>query len=222
MVRGTQIPLDLTLVRTIAVAARPLEEDINLSPLQAIDQLLTLRDKFQSLWVRGAPWLVLEDYWTIPASMPIPKMLEDMSEHGKPVGIVGGAQIDSGRRDVVFKRFFRKDKKSREPVEVSAQAVENDFQALRKAVISAEVFLDPSGDTASMYYSFDADHTPEPGSRKVGSIVYTVGGKIESYITDEHFANAMEQSVMEQSLERFNKTVKKLQEIQREEMNKKD
>src|SRR6266536_1571021 len=37
-----------------------------------------------------------------------------------------------------------------------------------EAQLSAQVYLDPAGDTFSMYYSFHPHHLPEPGSTRVG------------------------------------------------------
>jgi hypothetical protein len=214
-VRSGETSIERTLIRTIAGAARPLDEDLVLSELQAIDRLQKLSEKFREQWIFPSPWLVLEDCWTLPATMPVSKMLEDMNKHGKPVGIVGAARLKFSEQDTVLKMFFRKDEKSRKMIEVSAQAVANDLKALRQAVFSAQVFMDPSGDTFSMYYSFHPEQKAEPGSRPIGSIIYTADGRIDCRSDDKQFA-----AVMNQSKERFNKVVKTLKGIQREQMSK--
>jgi hypothetical protein len=114
------------LIRTIAGASRKLDEDLTLSPLQAIDRLQKIAAKFQAFWV-GQPWLVLEAEadgrsFTIPAHMPVPKMLDEIAAHGAPVGLVGMALLPATRRYAVMQMMFRKDEKSRKAVERSAKA----------------------------------------------------------------------------------------------------
>jgi hypothetical protein len=109
----------LSLVRTIAVASRKLDEDMNLSPLQAIDRLQKLHGKFQKHWY-GSPWLVLVDGHPLPASVPVGKMLEEIEKHGEPIGIVGVARITK-RQDSVLVMNFREDERSQKTVEKSAQ-----------------------------------------------------------------------------------------------------
>jgi hypothetical protein len=111
-----------TLIRTIAGASRKLDEDLNLSPLQTIDRVQKLNTQFQEYWV-GHPWLVLEDCYTLPAHMPVAKMLEEINRHGVPVGIVGIALLTK-KRYSVFRMMFRKDEKSRKTVERSADAAD--------------------------------------------------------------------------------------------------
>lgn len=107
------------LIRTIAGASRKLDQDLGLSPLQAIDRLQKLSEKFCEQWIRPSPWLVLEDCWTLPASMPVAKMLDDIEKHGKPIGIVGMCLLKHSQRYAVLKMLFRKDEKSRKTVQES-------------------------------------------------------------------------------------------------------
>jgi len=200
------------LIRTVAGATRKLDEDLNLSPLQAIDRLQKLHERFHEHWIRPSPWLVLEDCWTLPASMPVAKMLEDIQTHGKPIGIVGAAWLESVQRDVVLRMSFRRDEKSRKTIEISAQAAVNEVKARRQAVISAQVFLDASRKEIAMRYSFNPDQAVEPGFIRVGSIVYSSDRRVRCYFQNKGFAD-----VMEQSKERFQKVVKKLEEIQKTE-----
>ena len=111
---------DRSLLRTIAGASRKLSEDLNLSPLQAIDRLQKLDAQFREHWYFH-PWLVLEDCFTLPAHMPVARMLEEFEAHGGPIGIVGAARI-TAQQDSVFKMMFRSDSKSQKTVEASAQA----------------------------------------------------------------------------------------------------
>jgi hypothetical protein len=105
------------LVRTMASASRTLNEDLDLSPLQAIDRVQKLDTKFAEHWY-GHPWLVLQDGYTLPAHMPVAKMLEEIGKHGRAIGIVGVAQITT-RQDSVFAMNFCKDAVSRKMVENS-------------------------------------------------------------------------------------------------------
>jgi hypothetical protein len=122
MVRTGETTTERTLIRTIAGASRPLDKDLGLSTLQAIDRLQKLSEKFREQWIRPSPWLVLEDSWTLPASMPVAKMLEDMQTHGGPIGIVGMCLLKYSQRYAVLKMLFRKDQKSRKTVEESERA----------------------------------------------------------------------------------------------------
>ena len=117
---NTEATTERALIRTIAGASRKLDQDLTLSPLQAIDRVQKLSEKFRGFWI-GYPWLVLEDCYTIPAHMPVQKMLEEIAAHGGPVGIVGMALLPATRRYAVMQMMFRKDEKSRKTVQRSAQ-----------------------------------------------------------------------------------------------------
>lgn len=209
MVRIGEIPKDeITLVRTIAVAARPLKSDMNLSPLQAIDRLQKLHAKFQEHWI-SPPWLVLSDCYTLPANMPVAKMLEEISRHGQPIGIVGVVQLKATLRYSVLQMTFRKDKESRNMVAISAQAALNKVNERLGAIFSAQVFADPSGKTFSMFYSFHVNQSPEPGSKNIGTIMYTADGQVVCKFVGKQFAGAMEESKR-----RFLEVVAKLGDIQ--------
>jgi len=110
------------LIRTIAGATRPLDEDLKLSRLQAIDRLQKLQEKFREQWVGPSPWLVLADGWTIP-NAPVDKMLKAMDKHGDPVGMVGIAWLTHSKRMGILQMLFRSkaDKKSNEMVRQSAE-----------------------------------------------------------------------------------------------------
>jgi len=109
-----------SLIRTMAGASRPLDADLPLSPLQAIDRLQKFDIKFRECWV-GWPWLVLEDRYTLPANMPVHKMLDEIEAHGNPIGIVGLALLPRSKRYAVLQMHFRKDEKSKKTVEHSAK-----------------------------------------------------------------------------------------------------
>lgn len=120
----TETNPELTLIRTIAATSRPLDKDLNLSQLQAIDRLHKTSERFKDQWIYPSPWLVLEDCYTLPARMPVPKMLEAMEKHGKPIGMVGMAWLTLSKRYAVLRMMFRKDAKSRKTIEESAQTAE--------------------------------------------------------------------------------------------------
>ena len=115
---GTQGSTELTLIRKFAGASRKLDGDLELSALKAIDRLQELATQFKDHWIIP-PWLVLEDCYVLPASMTVAKMLEEIEQHGQPVGIVGLATITS-KRWTVFRMNFRADSKHRKTVEQSA------------------------------------------------------------------------------------------------------
>lgn len=112
------------LIRTIAGASRKLDEDLGLSPLQAIDRLLKINAKFKGLWIRF-PWLVLENGQPLAANMPVPQMLAEIAKHGEPIGIAGVALLQEAKRYTTLKMLFRKDEKSHESVEKSAESTLN-------------------------------------------------------------------------------------------------
>ena len=119
-----------TLIRTIAGASRKLDEDLDLSDLQAIDRLQDLDRRFREHWV-GHPWLVLEDRHVLPADMPVQNMLDQITKHGRPIGIVGVAWL-TRRRETVFRMMFRKDEKNRKTVEGSAKDAEEMVKKVRQ------------------------------------------------------------------------------------------
>ena len=65
----------------IAGAQRALKENLDLSPLQAIDRLQKLHARFKEEGI-SAPWIVLPDVHCIPATMPVPEMLDTIAKHG--------------------------------------------------------------------------------------------------------------------------------------------
>ena len=111
---------ELSLIKTIAVASRPLEEDMKLSRLQAIDRLQKLQERFRDLWVGPSPWLVLNGY-ALP-NAPVDTMLKKMDEYGDPVGMVGIAFLPRSKRIGVLKMLFRgkADARARKLVERAA------------------------------------------------------------------------------------------------------
>lgn len=119
MARPTSI--ERTLIRTIAGASRILDENLDLSPLQAIDRLLKINAKFKGLWIQF-PWLVLRDGQRLGANMPVPQMLAETAKHGDPIGIAGVALLQETKRYTTLKMMFRHDEKSRTTVEKSADA----------------------------------------------------------------------------------------------------
>jgi hypothetical protein len=121
MVRVGETNAERTLIRTIAGSARPLEEDLKLSSLQAIDRLQKLQEKFREQWVGQSPCLVLKDGWILPNG-PIEKMLGAMDKHGDPVGMVGIAWLTHSKRVGILQMLFRSkaDKKAIDVVKRAA------------------------------------------------------------------------------------------------------
>jgi hypothetical protein len=211
--RKTEREIEITLTRTFAGAERRLRGDLNLSQLQAIDRLQKLSEQFHEQWFSLSPWLVLKDCWTLPVSMPVPKMLEAIAKHGDPVGIVGMAELKALKHDAIFRMFFRKDKKSRETVEASAEEARKQLEARRQAVFLALVYLNESGDEVSVRFQQrgQPEQTPEPGFKLVGCLAYTVDERVKRYSPNEDFTD-----VMEQAEERFSQAVKQMRQIQAE------
>lgn len=96
---------ELSLLKTIAGASRPLDEDLNLSKLQAIDRLQKLQERFRDLWIGPSPWLVLDGY-ALP-NAPVDEMLKKMDEHGDAVGMVGIAFLPNSGKIAVLRMLFR-------------------------------------------------------------------------------------------------------------------
>ena len=141
------------LIRTIAGASRKLDEDLRLSPLQAIDRLLKMSAKFKSLWIRF-PWLVLEGGQRLAANMPVPQMLAEIAKYGEPIGIAGVALLQEAKRYTTLKMMFRKDEKSREKVEQSAETTLNVI--MRQSRLMQEPFegIENLGDLAEVEAKF--------------------------------------------------------------------
>ena len=97
---------ELALIRTIAVAQRPLEEDLKWSRLQIIDRLQKIQERFKEQWVGSSPCLVLKDGWILPNG-PIDKMLAAMDKHGDAVGMVGIAWLTHAKRVAILQMLFR-------------------------------------------------------------------------------------------------------------------
>jgi hypothetical protein len=208
------VSTERSLIRTIASTSRKPTEDDNVSPLKAIDRLLTLNTKFREHWITP-PWLVLKDCYTIAANMPVPLLLAEIEKHGDAIGLVGMAKVSGGERRVVLKVNFRKDRKSQKTVDVSAQAALNNLNERVQALFSAEVFLNPDESTFQMAYSFHPQREPEPGSVRVGSIVYSRDGQIRCLFDANGKARA---DVMDEAKARFSEVAKKLSEIKSAEV----
>jgi hypothetical protein len=114
--------LERALIRTIAGSSRKLGDNLNLSPLQAIDRLLKMNAKFRELWIQF-PWLVLKDGQRLAANMPVPQMLSEIAKHGDPIGIAGVALLQETKRYTTLKMMFRNDENSRAKVDKSADTV---------------------------------------------------------------------------------------------------
>jgi hypothetical protein len=84
----------------IASSKRELIKDQPLSDLQKIDRVQKVYKGFEGEWI-SPPWLVCPDVYVIPATMPVPEMLEAIKKHGSPCGIVGGA-LFSGPAETKF------------------------------------------------------------------------------------------------------------------------
>lgn len=121
------------MIRTIAGSQRKLTEDMNLSPLQAIDRLQKLHVKFKDYWVTP-PWLVLPDCYCLPAQMTVASMMDEIATHGSPIGIVGMALLPGSRRYAVLKMAFKKSRKNLETIEVSGQAAMNKLEEWARKV----------------------------------------------------------------------------------------
>lgn len=120
--RTADIETEYSLLKTIAGASRPLDKDLNLSGLQAIDRLQKTQARFREQWIGPSPWLVLADGWTIP-NAPVEEMLKAMGKHGDPVGMVGIAWLTHSKRVAILQMLFRSkaNKKSNEMVRQSAE-----------------------------------------------------------------------------------------------------
>ncbi len=116
---------ELSLIKTIAVAARPLEADLPMSRLQMIDRLQKLQAKFRELWISPGPWLVMDGY-ALP-NAPVDKMLKKMDEYGDPVGMVGIAFLPHSGKTAVLKMLFRSKADAR-----AVRIMENAADALAK------------------------------------------------------------------------------------------
>jgi hypothetical protein len=137
------------LIRTIAGASRKLDEDLGLSPLQAIDRLLKISAKFKEFWIHF-PWLVLEGGQHLAANMPVPQMLAEIAKHGEPIGIAGVALLQEAKRYTTFKMMFRKAAKSRETLEESAETTLNVIMRRSRRMEEAFEGLENLGDPAEL------------------------------------------------------------------------
>ena len=132
MVRPGETTIERTLIRTIAGAARPLEEDLKLSRLQTIDKLQKLQEKFREQWIGQSPCLVLKDAWILPNG-PIDKMLKAMDKHGDPVGMVGIAWLTQSKRVGILQMLFRS-KADKDAIKAVKKAADEALIALQDYV----------------------------------------------------------------------------------------
>jgi hypothetical protein len=123
---------ETSLIRMIAGAQRELKQDLDLSPLQAIDRLQKLHLRFKEDWV-STPWIVLPDNYCIPATMPVPEMLDAITKHGDPCGIVGIALLNDGTARVL-KIHFKKDDKCHKTVNRNAGAAWERYLKLSRQI----------------------------------------------------------------------------------------
>ena len=121
---------ELSLIKVMAVAGRPLEKDMQLSRLQAIDRLQKLQERFKDLWIGQSPWLVLNGYCC--PNVAVEKMLAKMDEYSDPVGMIGVAYLPHSRKIGILKMLFRAraDTQARELVERAAAALEQNLPGL--------------------------------------------------------------------------------------------
>jgi hypothetical protein len=110
----------------IAGAQRELTKDLDLSTLQKVDRLLKLDQRFKGRWI-GSPWFVCPDVYCIPATMPVPQILESIAEHGEPCGIVGMALLPQSQTYRVLKVQFRSNKECKQAVNKSAESATDKF-----------------------------------------------------------------------------------------------
>jgi hypothetical protein len=96
------------------------------------------------------------------------------------------------------------------------------------ALLSAQVYIDPAGDTCSVFYSFHPDHFPEPGSIRVGLVYlvnaadaaghYDVAEGDSPWLVRWHLEDpksAEFAAIMKDAEQRFKKVVKTFYEMQR-------
>jgi hypothetical protein len=112
-----------SLVRMIASSKRELTKDQPLDDLQKISRLQKVYKGFEGDWI-SPPWLVCPDVYVIPATMPVPEMLEAIEKHGSPCGIVGGALFSeaTATKFHVLKIHFMSKGECRAAVDASEQA----------------------------------------------------------------------------------------------------
>jgi hypothetical protein len=123
---------EISLIRLIAGSHRELKESMDLSPLQCIDRVQKLYQRFKDVWV-GWPWLVLpaideRGVYCLPATMPVSEMLAAIEKHGAPCGIVGLALLSDGKARLL-NMPFRTEAKCRNAVNESADAAWRNYQA---------------------------------------------------------------------------------------------
>lgn len=138
--------IELRLLKTIAGASRPLDEDLELTPLQAIDRLQTLHKKFREQWIGPSPWLVLKNGWTMAHYEPVEKILQAMEKNGEAVGMVGIAWLPTAKRIGILQMLFRR-KADKHAGEMVRQSAEEAMRRLPGLLQQIDIPLKGSGET---------------------------------------------------------------------------
>ena len=135
---------EMSLIKTIARASRPLDEDLDLSKLQAVDKVQKLHERFREQWIGPSPWLVLEDGWTMPHYAPVEKTLSAMEKHGDAVGMVGIAWLPTAKRIGILQMLFRR-KANKHASEMVRQSAEEAMRRLPGLLQQVNIPLKGSG-----------------------------------------------------------------------------
>jgi hypothetical protein len=220
-------------VAMLGGSKRPITKDRTHSPEQVASELKQEGVKTPIPW--SAYWAVGLKGQLVPSTLSKPELTKRIREIGAIAGVVGIIIFNKSWR--TYTRRFLLDPLAQERLDAAekffaehlknfeAEELKRRSKDASESLLSAQVYLDPSGDTFSMFYSFHPDHFPETGSRRVGS-VYLVNaqkshGRYQAHGVpwlvrwhSEEPRNRKYAEILEHAKERFNEVVKKLHEIQ--------
>lgn len=176
----------------------------------------------------------------VPSTLPKLELVKRIAQLGDVAGLLGVLLFSNQFR--TYTRRFLLDPLAQKRLDKAAKLYTEHFknfesEELRRrakdaseAQLSAQVYLDPGGETISMFYSFHPQHLPEPGSKRVGTVYLVDVGKAHGHYDarqgwivrwhSEEPHSKQYKKLLEQAKERFDQVVKKLQEIQNTEVPK--
>jgi hypothetical protein len=219
---------------------RPITKDRWPSP----EQVATELKQEQVEPSKRIPWLayfaVSMKGEMVSCTLPKQEVVRQLAGMGDIAGLLG--VILFGNQFRTYTRRFLLDPLAQKRLDKAAKLYTEHFknfetEELRRrakdaseAQLSAQVYLDPGGETISMFYSFHPQHLPEPGSKRVGTVylvdrekaqgrydakeIWTVRWHSEDPHSRKHAL------ILEQAKVRFNEVVEKLAEIQKTEVPK--
>jgi hypothetical protein len=171
----------------------------------------------------------------VSSALSRPALVEKIRQIGDIAGLVGVIFFNKAWRTYT-RRFFLDPLAQKRLDALSAFFTDHfrNFQAEElkrrakdadESLLSAQVYVDPSGETVSMFYSFDSGHLPQAGSKRVGTVYLVNKEKAQGHYDpqdgpwltrwhSERPHSAEYARILQDAKNRFDEVVAKLHQIQ--------